>query len=254
MIKLGVQIIPMMPMREVLDTVRAAEDLGYDYCLLADEGFMPDVYVCLGAAAQQTSRIHLGPVTNGYTRHPAVTAAALASLNELSGGRALATLVAGGSMVLHPMGIPREAPLAVVRDTVEVMRRLWSGEAVTWQGQRHRLDSARLSAGPQTIPVWLAVRGDKLLELAGRVAEGVMVMVKSDLENALGIVERGAAGRTQPPQRLYLDRMAFTPEMLAEAAYTYTYAVMDSPASIVFDQAENRLHAQKALLALLMGR
>jgi len=229
MIKLGIQIIPDMAVQEVGDTIRAAEELGYDFCLLADEGFMPDVYVCLGAAAQHTARIRLGPVTNGYTRHPAVTAAALATLNEISGGRALATLVAGGSMVLPPMGILRESPLTVVRESLEVMRRLWTGEAVTWQGQRYRLEAARLSRGAQTIPVWLAVRGDKLLELAGREADGVMLMAKSDLASAIGIVERSSIGRSRPPQRLYLDRIAYTPEMLAGAAYSYTYAIMDSP-------------------------
>jgi 5,10-methylenetetrahydromethanopterin reductase len=105
MIEMGLQIIPTMPVREVIDTIRAVEELGYRYCVVADEGFMPDVYVTLGIAAQETSTIKLGPVTNGYTRHPAVTASAAATLNEVSGGRALMNLVAGGSMVLRPMAI-----------------------------------------------------------------------------------------------------------------------------------------------------
>ena len=87
-----------------------AERLGYDYCLVADEGFHPDVYACLGAIARATDRITLGVLTNGYTRHPAVTAAAAATVNELSGGRLVVTLLAGGSMVLTPMGIERARP------------------------------------------------------------------------------------------------------------------------------------------------
>jgi 5,10-methylenetetrahydromethanopterin reductase len=233
MIDVGIQIIPTMAVKELIETICAAEELGYGYCVVADEGFMPDVYVSLGAAAQRTSRIRLGPVTNGYTRHPAVTANAMATLHELSHGRALVDLVAGGSMVLTPMGIPRETPLAVVEDTVEVMRRLWSGEKVTWQGQRYRLASAQLSQGAQEIPVWLSVRGPRLLELAGRLADGVVLMTKSDLGPALEIVEQGSAGTGNQPKRIYLDRIAYTPGMLAEAGLLYTYAVLDSPARML---------------------
>jgi 5,10-methylenetetrahydromethanopterin reductase len=229
MIEMGIQLIPTMPVNEVIKTIQAAEAVGYDYCVVADEGFMPDVYACLGLAARETSRIRLGPVTNGYTRHPAVTASAVATLNELSQGRALANLVAGGSMVLRPMGIPREAPLTVVRETIEVMRRLWSGEKVTWQGKRYRLDSAQISMGAQEIPIWLSVRGPKLLELAGREADGVVLMAKSDLGPAIEIVEQGQRDSGSPTRRIYLDRMAYTPEMLEEARALYTYAVMDSP-------------------------
>jgi len=218
-----------MPSDEVLKTIRVAEDLGYDFCVMADEGFLPDVYVCLGAAARQTSRIQLGPVTNGFTRHPAVTAAAMATLNELSEGRALTILVAGGSMVLQPMGIQRNAPLAVVRDSIEIMHRLWSGESVTWEGSRHRLQSAQISAGKQDIPIWLAVRGPKLLELAGQMADGVVVMTKADLRAALEIVDSGSRGREHKPLKVYLDRIAYSPDLMREAATLYTYVVMDSP-------------------------
>ncbi|RMF01778.1 MAG: LLM class flavin-dependent oxidoreductase, partial [Chloroflexi bacterium] len=57
MIEMGLQIIPVMPVQEVVDTIRVAESLGYRYCVVADEGFMPDVYVTLGVAARETSTI-----------------------------------------------------------------------------------------------------------------------------------------------------------------------------------------------------
>ncbi|GIV70782.1 MAG: hypothetical protein KatS3mg048_3644 [Caldilinea sp.] len=194
MTQLGIQIIPTMPVDEVIATAVMAEELSYDFCLLADEGFMPDVYVALGAIAQRTQRIRLGPVTNGYTRHPAATATAIATLDDLSGGRALATLVAGGSMVLNPMGIAREAPLTVMRETVAILRALWSGEEVTWQGKRYALQRARLhSQRRHAIPLWLAVRGEKMLELAGQEADGVVLVAKSDVGPALAIVEQAAA-------------------------------------------------------------
>ena len=233
MIEMGLQIIPTMTVQEVIDTIRLAEELGYRYCVVADEGFMPDVYVTLGLAAQQTSQIKLGPVTNGYTRHPAVTASAAATLNEISGGRALVNLVAGGSMVLRPMAIPRAAPLTVMRETIDILRRLWSGEKVSYEGQRYRLDSAQLTLGRHNIPIWLSVRGPKLLELAGQQAEAVVLMAKSDLVPAIELVAQGSAASGHRPRRIYLDRIAYTPAMLAEAGQLYTYAVMDSPARML---------------------
>ena len=233
MIEMGLQIIPTMPVQEVIDTIRVAEGLGYRYCVVADEGFMPDVYVTLGIAARETSTIKLGPVTNGYTRHPAVTANAAATLNEVSGGRALINLVAGGSMVLRPMVIPREAPLTVMRETIDILHRLWGGETVSYEGKRYRLASAQITLGAQDIPVWLSVRGPKLLELSGRQAEAVVLMSKSDLGPAIEIVEQGSAQTGNRPIRIYLDRIAYTPKMLTEAAYMYPYTVMDSPARML---------------------
>ncbi len=230
MTQLGIQIIPTMPVDEVIEIAVMAEELGYDFCLLADEGFMPDVYVTLGVVAQRTQRIRLGPVTNGYTRHPAVTANAVATLDDLSGGRALAVLVAGGSMVLNPMGIPRDAPLTVMRETITVLRRLWRGEEVSWQGKRFTLQRAQLhSQRACDIPLWLAVRGEKMLELAGQEADGVVLVVKSDLRPALEIIAQAEAGREERCQRIYMDRIAYTPQLLEEASALYAYVLMDSP-------------------------
>jgi 5,10-methylenetetrahydromethanopterin reductase len=228
-LELGIELMPDMPISEAIETVKAAERLGYAYCVITDEGFMHDPYVLLGALAGHTHTIRLGPATNGYTRHPAATAAALASLQELSQGRAIAMLVAGGSMTLSPMGISRAAPLTVVRETIEVLRRLWTGETVNWKGQRYVLDRAKLAMGAQHIPLWLAARGAKMLELAGEMADGVVLMGKSDLGPALSLVEKGSSGRRDKPVRVYLDRIACQPEMLKQAAVLYAYTLVDAP-------------------------
>jgi len=229
MIEMGILLIPDMPCSEAVETIRIAEEIGYTTCVLADEGFMPDVYVILGNAARQTTRIRLGPCTNGYTRHPAASAIAMATLNEVSGGRAVTTLVAGGSIVLNPMGIPHEAPLAVIRETVEIMRLLWSGEAVTWQGKRFSLDKAKMTLPPQNIPIWMAVRGDRMLQLAGEISDGVMLMFQSDLGPAIEIVEAGRKEGMPRPKRIFLEKPAYTPEMLARATNFYAHVVMDMP-------------------------
>ena len=152
-IALGLQIVPTMDSAELVETIVLAEELGYSYCMVADEGLMLDVYAVLGAAARTTSTIRLGAVTNPYTRHPAATAAAIATIDEMSGGRAFVTLVAGGTMVLHPMGLVRSAPLALMADTITALRLLWRGAPVTWQGRRLSLEGAQLTTGTHSIPV-----------------------------------------------------------------------------------------------------
>ena len=226
--------MPLMPADDVISVAVEAERLGYEYCLVADEGFHPDVYACLGVIARATDRITLGVLTNGYTRHPAVTAAAAATVNELSGGRLVVTLLAGGSMVLSPMGIERARPARVVADSVQVLRRLWSGDEVSWRGQTCSLGRARLGLGPQSIPIWIAGRGPRLLELAGQQADGVILTVKPDLGAALSLVEEAAAMAGRPePRRFYLGRVCYTPELLEGQRRTLSFVLMDSPRRVL---------------------
>ena len=230
---LGLQIVPTMGSAELIDTIVTAEELGYSYCMVADEGLMLDVYGVLGAAARATSTIRLGAVTNPYTRHPAATAAAIATVDEMSGGRAFVTLVAGGTMVLHPMGLERSAPLAMMTDTIEVLRLLWRGEPVTWQGRRLSLEGAQLATGTHSIPIWVAARGERMLAVAGTHADGLVLMVKSDLGDAFSLADQARTEASAPLTRVYLDRLAYKPEMIEEAKHLYGYAIMDSPPRIL---------------------
>ncbi len=232
MVRAGIHIVPLMSASDVIAIAVEAERIGYDYVLVADEGFHPDIYACLGAIARETERIQIGPVTNGYTRHPAVTAAAVATLNDLSDGRAFVTLVAGGSMVLNPMGIERAKPYRVLRDTVQVMKALWSGESVTWQGDTHQLHDAKLSSGPHEIPIWISSRGPLLLRLTGREADGVLLTVKPDLDAAFEIVN-SASDRGADLERIYLGRICYTPEMFSEQRATMPYILKDSPERVL---------------------
>ena len=230
----GIHVVPLMAAADVITLAVEAERLGYDYCMIADEGFHPDIYACLGAIAGVTERITLGVMTNGYTRHPAVTAAALATVNELSGGRVVVTMMAGGSMVLSPMAIARNKPYRVVADSISAIRELWTGEETSWQGEKYALDHAQLGLGRQEIPIWIAGRGPMVLGLAGRTADGVILTVKPDLGAALKLVDAAAtkAGRT-PPMRTYLGRICYTPELLEGQRRTLSFVLMDSPRRVL---------------------
>ena len=246
---LGLQIVPTMSAADVIGIVTAAEDLGYDYCMIADEGLMHDVYALLATAAQATSSIRLGAVTNPYTRHPAVTAAAVASVDELSGGRAFLTLVAGGSMVLSPLGITRDHPVDRLDEAISILSGLWSGETIDFQGNHFRMSGARLSTAPRDIPLWVAARGPRMLRLAGRRADAVVLMARSDLGDALAIVNTAGS-----PARVYLDRLAYTARMIEESRELYAWALVDTPARTLANLGADVALVNEARDALAAGR
>ncbi|MBI4883011.1 MAG: LLM class flavin-dependent oxidoreductase [Actinobacteria bacterium] len=230
----GILILPFMAADDIVAIAREADRIGYDYCLVADEGLHADAYAVLGAVAVATDNIRIGPMTNGYTRHPGVTATAVATLDDLSGGRALVTMLAGGSMTLAPLGIERKSPHLVVSEAVEAMRMLWSGETVTWRGETCTLDRARLPGSARSIPIWIASRGPKLLTFAGRSADGTLVTVKPDIGAAFAIVDAAAAAANRlPPVRSYLGRVCYTPQMLEGQRRTLPYVLLDSPRRVL---------------------
>lgn len=174
---------------------RGAEDAGFDLLGVADsQSVFRELYVALTLAARETSRIRLGPlVTNPLTRHLAVTASAISSVDELAGGRAILGLGSGDSAI-YTIGAP-PATVAGLEDAVVTLGRLTSGEPIDRGGRRwHVRRSTR------RVPVYLAAEGPRTLELAGRVADGVIVglgLTPEVIRLSLDAIERGAraAGR-----------------------------------------------------------
>src|SRR5262249_27719354 len=123
------------PVSRVAELGAFCERLGFDSYWIADQRWMRDVWVSLTATALRTSRIRLGTrVTDPYVRHPALTAVAIASLDELSGGRAILGLGAGGSG-FREMGIERKKPVTALREAIELIRRLLAGEGGDYPGE-----------------------------------------------------------------------------------------------------------------------
>src|SRR5207244_5865725 len=104
--------------------------LGYDYLWLADERFFREVYASLTLCALRTERIKLGPcVTDPYSRHPAMTAMAIATVDEISRGRAVLGIGAGVSG-FREMGVTRARPGVAIGEAGGVVRRTLAGERV----------------------------------------------------------------------------------------------------------------------------
>lgn len=182
-------------LEQVIEVACDAERLGYEYVWINDDRLLRDVYATLAAVAVATRQIRIGPgVTNPYTRHPVLTAAAMATLDELSGGRAVLGLGAGGTNHA-PLGIKRERPATAMREAISIVRGLLAGEAVTVDGVVEAHDAKLDFEAPRAdLPIHVGARGPRLLELAGELADGVIVGNVATLEGWSYATERVRAG------------------------------------------------------------
>ncbi len=201
--KFGVLLNAEYPASELVQLGRLAEDLGYDQLWYTDIRMFRECYIGLAAIAANTRRICLGPgVTDPYSRHPAVTASTIATLDETSGQRALLGLGVG-STGFRELGIRAEYPVAALRETVVLVRRLLRGEEITFQGKVISLAGGKLQFTPvrTEIPIYFATQGARIAELAGEVADGVMIAntaLPSAVDFYLDCVKRGAEKGRRP--------------------------------------------------------
>lgn len=167
--------LPTGPTPAFLELVRRAEALEYDTFFVADHATKQNPYAMLAAAAVETDRIGLGTgVTNPYSRNPLLSAAAIATIDRLSGGRSILGMGAGGHGI-EPFGYDQSNPIGALADAVDVIRRLHAGETVSATTDRYSLHDAHLEFEvDREIPIYLAGRGPQLLKLAGAVADGAI--------------------------------------------------------------------------------
>jgi probable F420-dependent oxidoreductase len=185
--------------RRVAERVEA---LGYDSVWIADTGAGPDAFVVAAAVATCTSRLRIGTaVVPVYTRSPSVMAAGAGSLAQLAPGRVVLGLGASSETIVQAWGgVPFERPLQRIRETVGVLRQMLAGERVTFAGKTISTRGFRLvSLPPAPVPIYLAGLMPPMLELAGEIADGVVLnfMPVEAVPRMLEHVRRGAqrAGR-----------------------------------------------------------
>jgi 5,10-methylenetetrahydromethanopterin reductase len=165
-----------VPVAQLVARARLAEANGYSAVWVADERFYREVYSSLGQIAANTAKVLLGPcVTDPYARHPALTAMAIATLDEISGGRAILGIGAGISGFAE-LGIDRKKPARAIRETIELIRALLRGETVDIDGEVVAFHHGRLSFSPlrPAIPVYVASNGPVGQRVAAEIADGVI--------------------------------------------------------------------------------
>jgi 5,10-methylenetetrahydromethanopterin reductase len=110
-----------------------------------------------------------------YTVHPVYAAMTAATLEEQFPGRVQLCFGVGAPKDLEAAGIVAEHPVGRLEEAIAVVRKLLAGERVAFRGEHYRLDGRALINGPRPLPIWLAASGPRMLELAGRVADGVLI-------------------------------------------------------------------------------
>ena len=168
---------PRMGVAAMLQDIRAyapwaaeMEAAGFDLLGYGDtQNLLPESHVALTAMALATSRVRFAPtVSNPVTRHPAVAASAFVALQQLSGGRAVFAIGTGDSAVRN-IG-ERPARVAEIEAWCRAFADLVAGRRAHWREREFQLE---FETDP--LPLWIAADGPRMLELAGRIADGVML-------------------------------------------------------------------------------
>lgn len=194
--KFGVGLFPTEPLPKMIELAKLSERLGFSHIWVGDSHLIwREAYVNMAAAALSTRKVKIGTgVTNPLTRHPSVVASAYATLEELAPRRFIVGIGLGDSSV-ETMGM-KPARLDFFEKTIQQMRALLAGEEVELEsGKIHLKHPCK-----NKIPIYIAASGPKMLELSGRIADGIIILVGIDpgyLRQAKERIEAGAkaAGR-----------------------------------------------------------
>lgn len=174
--RIGIEIVPDLTFWQSTILGIQAERAGFDTLWITDHFPNRDPYALLSMLSNYTDRIKLGPsVQSPLTRHPASIASAMATIDELSNGRAILGLGSGDKVTLGYLNYKWSGILTTIEHSINVIRELWNGEKITLQNKHFSLNSASIRVLPRhPIPIYLAAGGPKMVKLAGRLADGVL--------------------------------------------------------------------------------
>ena len=173
--KYGLTIWLDQPLDAVTELAVAAEDAGFADVWLPDHYFLRDVYAAQALIAARTTTLRLATgIAAIQLRHPALIASAAATIAECSGGRAVIGIGPGGHEFPSQFGMRPKSPLTMLREAVQIIRQLTSGPA-RFRGDYFSADGSELRWRIEPPPIYLSARGPRMLELAGEIADGVII-------------------------------------------------------------------------------
>jgi len=201
--------IPATPVEKLFRIAKVNEEAGFDsiwvpdHILFIPPGIVPEAWSTLAATAAVTEKAALGTcVSDPHRYHPAVLAQKVATVDQISGGRAILGLGAGEAMNLEPFGIEWKKPVSKLVEAVTIIRKLWSGEVLNHEGRFWRLKDAFLQINPVKgrVPIYFGANGPRTLRLTGEMADGWLSIPLSPrlYKERLKLVKEGAgkAGRS----------------------------------------------------------
>jgi 5,10-methylenetetrahydromethanopterin reductase len=189
-LEFGVGLFPTEPLQKMIQLAKVTEEAGYSHIWVGDSHLIwREAYINMAAMALNTTKVKLGTgVTNPLTRHPSVVASGYATLEEYAPGRMIVGIGLGDSSV-ETMGM-KPAKLSYFETTIAQMRELMAGREVRLEtGKIHLLHPCK-----NKVPIYIAASGPKMLELSGRIADGIIVLVGVADEYIAHAREKIAAG------------------------------------------------------------
>lgn len=193
------------PIDYEINMVKYAEERGFSEIWQADTRLARDCVVMMSAFLSNTSTIRIGSgILPIYSRNPAVIAASWSTMWEMAGrpddqGRVMLGLGAWWEPIASRVGVDRRKPLTAMRENIEAIRQLFTMEEVSYQGEfvhldRVKLDVAYGDTSPRDIPIYIGATGNKMLELSGEIADGVLLNYVVSVDYIRRAIERVAAG------------------------------------------------------------
>jgi 5,10-methylenetetrahydromethanopterin reductase len=186
----GVGLFPTEPLQKMIQLAKVSEESGFSHIWVGDSHLIwREAYVNMTAMMLNTTQVKFGTgVTNPLTRHPSVVGSAYATLEEYAPGRMIVGIGLGDSSV-ETMGM-KPAKLSYFEKTVQQMRDLLDGKEVQLEtGKIHVLHPCK-----RKVPIYIAASGPKMLELSGRIADGIIILVGVADEYIAHAREKIAAG------------------------------------------------------------
>ena len=219
MLSFGVTVLPDPPYTRLVELMQLAEQHGFEYGWTYDSHVLwQDPYPLLTATALQTSSLRLGlNVTNPGTREPTVTASAFATLQDISGGRMVIGIGRGDS-ARRTIG-QQPVKVAEFERSVAAIRELANGRTAHWNDTDITLEWAK---DLPSVPLYVAGYGPRVLSVAGRLADGVIIQLADPdiIEWIVGQVRAAAeeAGRDPDQIKVMACAPAYVSDDLAKAS------------------------------------
>ncbi|HXG50723.1 MAG TPA: LLM class flavin-dependent oxidoreductase [candidate division Zixibacteria bacterium] len=202
--RLGLCFDGFYSIQEMIELARLAEDAGLESLWMSDHLCFRDSIAASMALLASTKRIKVAPgPLSPYSRHPIVTAMAVATLEEFAPGRVIACPGTGNAAALKEAGIESPHPLKTMREYVHVLRLFLAGATVRFAGERFRIDGATMGLKPSApVKMYVTAVRRRMLELAGEIGDGVLLSAgcaPDYIARCIGDVRNGAARAGKDP-------------------------------------------------------
>ena len=197
----------MVSLPDMVDLTLRAEAAGVPAVWMAEHMGYRDAVTASAAFLTATRRVTVAPsAISVHVRHPMIAAMSAASLEELAPGRTVLSVATGNPRALDEMGVGTPRALTTMREYVEAVRRLLRGEPVTYAGKVFRFRDSRLHFRPgRAIPIYVAAMGPRMLEVAGEIADGVLLsaaLAPAYIRLSLDRVRAGASRAGRDPKEV----------------------------------------------------